>query len=244
LKGAVVIRDHRPYFVKQLYLKIQEFYTRHFLKPQFGRLGKRPTVIKPWQVEVFGHPVELGDYATVIAAPDARVRLSIWPATAGRGGIFIGRYCMICPGVRIGSAERIDIGDNCMIASRVYITDCDWHGLYNRLAAGKSAPVCIESNVWIGDSAIVCKGVRVGENSIIGAGAVVVDDIPANSVAAGNPARVVKGLDPDAARVTRSRWFADPARLFSDIDRLDREALKPNSLGHWIRHLLFPRKGD
>ena len=50
----------------------------------------------------------------------------------------------------------------------------------------------------------------------MGAGAVVVDDIPANSVAAGNPARVVKTLDPKQPIITRKDWYADPATLFSE----------------------------
>jgi acetyltransferase-like isoleucine patch superfamily enzyme len=54
----------------------------------------------------------------------------------------------------------------------------------------------LERGVWVGDSAIICKGVRIGENSIIGAGSVVRKDVPPNCVVIGNPARVVKKLDP------------------------------------------------
>lgn len=237
-------RDHRPYFIKKAYIKLQEFYVAHFLRPQFAALGKRPTFMKPWHVEIFGAPIELGDYATVIATADGKVRLSVWPEDKQKGRIRIGSYCMICPAVRISSASRIDIGDNCMIASRAYITDCDWHDIYNRVAIGRSAPVRIASNVWIGDSAIIGKGVSLGENSIIGAGAVVVDDIPANTIAAGNPARVVKQLDPARELTTRAQWFADPVALFNEINRLDRDMLRGNSLWHWLKHCLFPAKGD
>ena len=121
-----------------------------------------------------------------------------------------------------------------MIASRVYITDCDWHDLYNRIATGAARPVRIAANVWIGDSALICKGVNIGENSIIGAGAVVVDDVPANSVAAGNPARIVKSLDPRVPLTTRAHWFADPDALFQNIDRLDRKMLAGNTLGRRV----------
>ncbi len=206
------------------------------------RAGKRLQVIKPWHVEIFGAPVEIGDYATIIAAPDGKVRLSVWPASPGKGSIRIGSYGLICPGVRIGSAQEVVIEDNCMIASRAYITDCDWHGLYDRLAIGRSEPVRLDPNVWIGDSAIVCKGVRVGENSIVGAGAVVVNDIPPNAVAVGNPARVVKQLDPSRPVTTRSQWYHDPQRLFEEIDRLDRSILGGNSLSHWVGHLLSPKR--
>lgn len=54
--------------------------------------------------------------------------------------------------------------------------------------------------MWLGGSVVVCPGVSIGENSIIGAGAVVTRSIPPNSVAVGNPARVIKALDPSVPR--------------------------------------------
>jgi hypothetical protein len=69
---------------------------------------------------------------------------------------------------------------------------------------------------------------------------VVVEDVPPNTVAAGNPARVVKELDPLQPIKTRAQWFADPQDLFDRIDRIDRANLSSNSLLKWIRHLLFP----
>jgi acetyltransferase-like isoleucine patch superfamily enzyme len=239
-----VIRDHRPYFVKRAYLRLQQGYTRRILRPQFAALGRHPSFIKPWHIEIFGSPIEMGDYGTIFAISDAKVRLSVWPAGKGKGRIRIGNFCMLCPGVRIGSAAEVVIEDSCMIASHAYITDCDWHDVYDRVSMGKSDPIRIEPNVWIGDSAIICKGVHLGTNSIVGAGAVVVDDIPANTIAAGNPARVVKTLDPQRPITTRKDWYADPASLFSDIERLDKEMLRGNTLRRWIRSLLFPSRGD
>ena len=237
-------KDHRPYFLKQIYLRLQKLYGAHFIEPQLQSLGRGYTFMKPWHVEIFGGPIHIGEYATIIASSDKRVRLSVWPESPGKGAIHIGSYCMLCPGVRIGSAEEIHIGDDCMFANNAYITDSDWHDIYNRVTIGKTASVHIADNVWIGDSSIVCKGVSIGENSIIGAGAVVTGDIPPNSIAAGNPARVVKRLDPDRAITTRANWFNDPERLFSDFDRYDRAMLKKNSFPHWLRYLLFPSKTD
>jgi maltose O-acetyltransferase len=59
-------------------------------------------------------------------------------------------------------------------------------------------PVTIGDNVWLGSGAIVLPGVTIGENTVVGAGAVVTRDLPANVVAVGNPARVVRRLDPEA----------------------------------------------
>ncbi len=236
-------KDHRPYLLRKADLKFQEFYVRHFLRPQFESLGSGFTFVKPWHVEIFGAPIELGKYANVIATSDKKVRLSVWPDSENKGRIRIGNCCLICPGVRISSATEITIGDNCMIANSAYITDSDWHGIYNRLDFGRKSPVRIGENVWIGDSVIVCKGVTIGDNSIIGAGAVVVDSIPAGAIAVGNPAKVVRTLDPEKAVTTRAQWFADPD-LFRRFDEMDRERLRGNTWRHWLRALLFPIRGD
>ncbi|GAG55384.1 unnamed protein product [marine sediment metagenome] len=237
-------KDHRPYFLKKAYSKLERFYTEHFLRPHFDSLGKTPTIIRPWHVEVFGSPIIIGDYVSIIAASDNRVRLSVWTDKQVRGRIRIGDYCLLCPGVRISSASDINIGDNCMIASSTYVTDSDWHDIYNRIGFGKTDSVDIANNVWIGDSAIVCKGVSIGVNSIIGAGAMVVNSIPSNCIAAGNPAQVVKHLDPEESFTTRGQWFLKPANVFKEIDQLDRELLRENTLLHWLRYLFFPSKGD
>ncbi len=57
-----------------------------------------------------------------------------------------------------------------------------------------TAPISIENNVWIGEKATILKGVSIGENSVIGAGSVVTKSIPANCVAVGSPAKVIRRL--------------------------------------------------
>ncbi|MGC9324415.1 MAG: acyltransferase [Desulfomonilia bacterium] len=239
-----MIRDHRPYYIKKLDLKFREWYVEHFLRPQFKYLGSGCTFMKPWHVHVFGWPIELGDYANVITTPEHRVRLTVWSRRETEGTIKIGNYCLLCPGLRISAATEITIGDSCMMASSVYITDSDWHGIYDRLDfIGKTAPVRIGNNVWIGDSAIVCKGVTVGDNSIIGAGSVVIRDIPPNTIAAGNPAVPVRTLDPDTPMKTRADWFRNPEKLARDIEDIDKDMLQGNTLPGWLRSVLFPTKG-
>lgn len=237
-------KDHRPYYLKKLHTRIQDLYVKHFIKPQLSSLGTGFTFMKPWHVKFFGAPIHIGKYTTLIASSDNKIRISVWSNSADKGSIHMGNHCMICPGVRIGSAERINIGDNCMIASNSYIADSDWHDIYNRIAMGKTAPVDIADNVWVGEGAIVCKGVSIGANSIVGAGSVVVSDIPPGCISAGNPARIVKRLDPNKKIVTRARFFENPEKLFQDFDRFDRILLGKNSLLHWIRHLVLPGKND
>ena len=142
------------------------------------------------------------------------------------------------------SAESILIGDACMIAHGAYISDADWHGIYDRAKpVGNTKPVIFEDNVWIGDSAIVCKGVTIGENSIIGAGAVVTKDVPPNSVYAGNPAILVKTLENKVFN-TRANFLADPIQLAKDFDALDRYSLGGNSLFGWLKSLIMPDKSN
>ena len=238
-------RDHRPYFLKHLDIKFQKWYVNHFLRPQFEHLGKRTTFMKPWHVEIFGEDISLGDYANVIATSDKKVRLTIWSNFGEKGHIKIGNYCLICPGVRIGAATEIVIGDSCMMAQGAYITDSDWHGLYDRSQpVGQTAPVRIGNNAWIGDSAIVCKGVTIGDNSIIGAGSIVTKDIPPNVIAVGNPAVVIKNLDKNKRIRTRAEWFSDPEYLAMQFREIDRHTLEGNTIFGWLRSALFPSKDN
>ena len=238
-------KDHRPYLLKHLDIRFQKWYVNHFLRPQFEHLGKRTTFMKPWHVEIFGGPVSLGNYANVIATPDKRVRLTVWPNFGEEGHIRIGDYCLICPGVRISAATEIVIGDSCMMAHGVCITDSDWHGVYDRSTpVGQTASVRIGDNVWIGDSAIICKGVTIGDNSIIGAGAIVTKDIPPNVIAAGNPAVVAKKLDTDRHIKTRAEWLSDPEYLAMQFREIDRDVLRGNTIFGWLRSMLFPSNSD
>ncbi|MBF0412848.1 MAG: acyltransferase [Desulfamplus sp.] len=238
-------RDHRPYFIKKIWFKLLKLYVDHFLKPQLDGLGKNSYIVKPWYIEVFGGPVTIGENITLLASSDKRTRLTVWSSKKDIPGIHIGDHVLISPGVRISAAQDITIGDNCMIASSAYITDSDWHGIYDRsLPPDTAYPVKLENNVWIGDSAIICKGVTIGENSIVGAGAVVSNDIPANSIAVGNPARVVKNLDPARKITTRKDRFGDIDLINTNLDIHERELLKDNTLIGWIRNLVMPMNKD
>lgn len=98
--------------------------------------------------------------------------------------------------VTILDTSPVMIGDGCLIAPHVVLS-CASHPVdpqQRRQGIEISRPITIRRNVWIGAHATVCGGVTVGDNSVIGAGAVVLHDIPANSVAAGVPARVIRPI--------------------------------------------------
>ena len=96
--------------------------------------------------------------------------------------------------VRIG--KDVLIGPNCSLYTAIHPSEPG----PRRAKWESSAPITLEDNVWLGGSVVVCPGVTIGENSIIGAGTVVTGDISANCIAVGNPARVIKNLDPTTPR--------------------------------------------
>lgn len=95
-------------------------------------------------------------------------------------------------GTVIGCFDSIIIGDNVLCGANTLITDGDWHETDTR--SGKPSAVVIEDGVWLGTGVTILKGVRIGANSLIGAGSVVLCDIPPNVVAAGIPCKVIKSL--------------------------------------------------
>ena len=88
---------------------------------------------------------------------------------------------------------QITIGANCRIGPHTLVYDSDFHDLSpeRRDASGRSAPIVIGENVWIGSRAIILKGVSIGRDAVIAAGSVVTKDVPNGSIVAGNPARQV-----------------------------------------------------
>ena len=114
-------------------------------------------------------------------------------ATYTKGAsLIIGERCSFS-GVSIWAFESVNLGNRVRVGANVTIMDGDAH--QNDYRAGDNKAVTIEDNVWIGANSMVLKGVTIGKNTIIGAGSVVVKSIPANSVAAGNPCRVIRCLD-------------------------------------------------
>jgi acetyltransferase-like isoleucine patch superfamily enzyme len=115
-------------------------------------------------------------------------------------------------GALVMASERIEIGAHVLISWNVGIADSDFHPMdavqrrldtmalapYHKDRPARppigTKPVKICDNVWIGFGAVILKGVTIGENSVVAAGAVVTKNVPPNTVVAGNPAIVVKQL--------------------------------------------------
>jgi maltose O-acetyltransferase len=110
--------------------------------------------------------------------------------------ISIGRRSFVNYGGVFLDVNPIEIGDEVLIATNVQLLTAK-HPLdaVSRRAWSESAsPISIADGVWIGGGAIVLPGVKIGENAVVGAGAVVTRDVEAGTVVAGNPARVIRRL--------------------------------------------------
>ena len=199
-------------------------------------------ILNPQHLKIFGNNISIGDYATLITAPDKRIDLSTWETDKINGELQLGKYILISPGTSIRSAQKIVIGDSTMIASDVTITDSDWHDIYDRtdyVASPKE--VIIQENVWIGEKSLILKGSKIGENSIIGAGSVVSGEVPANVVFAGNPAKEIKKLDEKSFK-TRESLFSESSTYLEDLLTIEKKTLEHNSLINWLKSLIWPGK--
>lgn len=238
-------RDRRPYFIRRLQDGWVRFYTDRFIVPALDEVGPGLAVTSPRNIEVWGGNIRLGDCVHLHASAGHYTRLCTWTTDGREGRISIGDYVLISPGTQIIASESISIGSNTMFASGCYVSDSDWHDTYDRTRElDKHAPIVIGDNVWLGVRVIVGKGVTIGDNSIIGAGSVVTRDIPANVIAAGNPARMVRELDVARPMRKRSELFQNPERTNRDMDKLMRYLLRENTLFGWLRSVFAPTRED
>ena len=143
----------------------------YLLAQVLGHVGEGVDIRPPLRVD-YGHNISIGDGSWVNYGMTV---LDVAPVAIG---------------------ADVLIGPNCSLYTAIHPTEPG----PRRAKWESSAPITLEDNVWLGGSVVVCPGVTIGENSIIGAGAVVTRDIPANCIAVGNPARVIKDLDPATPR--------------------------------------------
>lgn len=144
---------------------------RYLLAQVIGSVGEGVDIRPPLRVD-YGHNITIGDGSWVNFGLTA---LDVAPIVIG---------------------QDVLIGPNCSLYTAIHPTEPG----PRRAKWESSAPITLGDNVWLGGSVVVCPGVTIGENSIIGAGAVVTRSVPANSIAVGNPARVIRALDPTLPR--------------------------------------------
>jgi maltose O-acetyltransferase len=136
------------------------------LQSILGKLGPHTLIWPPFYC-VYGQNIYLGEY----------VFLNVLCTILDAGEVRLGNHVMVGPGVQMYTSAH---------ALQAEARNEGWE---------IAKPITVEDNVWIGGSAILMPGVRVGRNSVVGAGAVVTRDVPANVVVAGNPARVIREIE-------------------------------------------------
>ncbi|WP_461206123.1 DapH/DapD/GlmU-related protein [Clostridium sp. DL1XJH146] len=167
-------------------------YTRIFYKG--ARLIRRPIYVRGKKFLLYGEGFTTG-YSCRLEMFDTGVD--------GSKKLIIGKNCKIGDCVHIAAGERVTIGDNCLMASKIYISDIN-HGDYSGVFEYSSPdvppdkrplytkPVSIGNNVWIGENVCILSGVNIGSGCIIGANCVVNRDVLDNCIVAGVPAKVMK----------------------------------------------------
>lgn len=180
------------------------FRTRVIWGARLHSLGTKSILGRKLAVRNSG-AVAIGSRVTIC---DEYVLADLAPGRGALPKIRIGDGTVILYRFQCNAAESVTIGPDVLIASNVLITDSD-HVLepggipVTRNPALITRPVVVERNCWIGQNAVILKGVTIGHDSIIGANSVVTRDVAPYSVVAGNPARLIRSTLPDASGVAR-----------------------------------------
>jgi acetyltransferase-like isoleucine patch superfamily enzyme len=149
---------------------------------------------------VHGNVLEALGEGRLEIGPQALLEPGVWLTAPGSARIMIGAGTFLNLGVMVASFELVEIGAHCMFANGCFVTDgshrfddphrpITWQGFTSK------GPTRVGDNVWCGANVVITSGVMVGERSVIGANSVVTTDIPAYSIAAGAPARVLRKIE-------------------------------------------------
>ena len=165
---------------------IAKFLAKFWYKRKFTKIGSNLILYRGW----FAHPVIIGN----VTAKDNLTLISFsYPVVFDaepNASIEIGNNVTFNQGVIITARAKVTIGDETLFGPMVRVMDSDGHGIDG--LEEKKAPIVIGRHVLIGAHAMILKGVTIGDNSIVGAGAVVTKNVEANTIVAGNPARKIR----------------------------------------------------
>jgi acetyltransferase-like isoleucine patch superfamily enzyme len=148
---------------------------------------------------VEGEVLEALDSGRLTVGEGTLLEPGCWLTLSPQARIQIGEGCFLNRGTMLAAVERIEIGDHVMFANGCFVGDADhryddpdtpvtWQGFVPR------GPVRIGSNCWFGVNCVVTGGVTIGERCVVGANSVVTSDLPAGTIAAGAPAKVIREI--------------------------------------------------
>jgi acetyltransferase-like isoleucine patch superfamily enzyme len=170
-----------------------QLWRQHRLQRHFARLGAGPQVhtlgldgTAPY-LDVAGK-IELGEHVT-FRGITRQTLISV----GANAVLKIGADSYINQGANFAVTCGVTLGRRCVVAEDVSFFDTNYHEV-DQGAGVFSSPIVIGENVWIGHGAIILPGTRIGDHSVIGAGAVVRGEFPARSLVVGVPARRVRDI--------------------------------------------------
>ncbi|MFN8151270.1 MAG: acyltransferase [Solirubrobacterales bacterium] len=149
---------------------------------------------------VEGEILEALDDGRLVIGEGTKLEPGCWITLAPEARIVIGRGCFLNRETMLAAQELIEIGDHVMFANHCFVGDADhrfddpdlpitWQGFTPR------GPVRIGDNVWLGKGVVVTGGTEIGARSVIGSNSVVTHDVPAATIAAGVPAKVLREIE-------------------------------------------------
>jgi acetyltransferase-like isoleucine patch superfamily enzyme len=185
-----VVAQFTQRFVRRFQLTVTPicFFRRALLRLIGANIGRRTNV--PRIKVTWPHQISIGD--DCVLQQDIFFNFDHYWVPGP--SILIGNRVFIGSGVEFNIRERVEVGDDTMIASGVKIIDHD-HGIGTekpmRMQGITSAPISISQDVWIGANAIILKGVHLGRGSIVAAGAVVTKTVPEMEIWGGVPSKKI-----------------------------------------------------
>ena len=185
-------------------LKIKVFFYRFFLSNASPFLYKSivsQAVMYSGKGRIYLNEMSIG----IHSSPNVLDSSSYLEAKHQEAIIKIGKNTVINNNATIISDRAmIEIGENCLIGPNFFCCDSDFHCLeasIRRSGEHKSLPVRIGNNVFIGEGVRILKGVNVGDNTVIGSGSIVINNLDKNSIYAGNPAKLIRKIVVDSTQV-------------------------------------------
>ena len=173
-----------------------------------GRLGRLRVVWPAVNARIrLRHATSLGRRVTLRGRPAVtndgrmtfgdRVRLvstvaTLELVTLPTGHLEIGDNVFVNYGTSLVSSAHIKIGNDCLIGTHVTVMDCDFHRVEDKSWDTTGLPIVLEDRVWLGNRSMILKGVRVGHDAVVAAGAVVTKDVAPRTLVAGVPAKVIR----------------------------------------------------
>jgi acetyltransferase-like isoleucine patch superfamily enzyme len=157
-------------------------------------MAKREAFVR-WPIH--GNVLEMLRDGRLEVGAGALFEPGVWLTGGDAGRIRIGAGTFLNLGVMIAAHELVEIGEHCMLANGCFVSDANhryddparpvtWQGFTTK------GPTRIGDNVWLGANVVVTSGVTIGARAVVGANSVVTADVPAATIAAGIPARVLR----------------------------------------------------